>query len=359
MDLSINSCVRFTEPRCVAESIRMNQKIILLDTRSFVDYNTGHIRQALNIGGTRAFRRKFLANEVPINIFLAQLTNMKSNMDTLRSIPIILYDQCLDDLLSLRFDCFLYRVLVQTVQQFKPIFLLKGGFLSFQALYPDLCWANAHRLAGEDVAEYHHDDCTLEQILDSCLQAVSSSSPLSTYCLPVHREPDECLAFPLDPVGLPSPQQSMTGSTVHSDAMVTEVPQKTTRSGAIKSEYSSLPDSPRPSPILPHLVLGSQLDAMSETTCQQYGITHVINVSVDGAAPTHIPPENFHRVPVNDNHTDRIQPFFAEAFVFIDKVMVNQGRVLIHCSAGISRSPTLAIAYLMYSCKMPMRKAYE
>ncbi|KAF8560749.1 hypothetical protein P879_02652 [Paragonimus westermani] len=343
-----------------SSSFDFDFQIILLDTRSFVDYNTSHIRQALNIGGTRAFRRKFLANEVPIIIFLAQLTNMKSNMDTLKSTPIILYDQCLDDLLSLRFDCFLYRVLVQTVQQFKPIFLLKGGFLSFQALYPDLCWANAHRLAGEDVAEYHHDDCALEQILDSCLQTVPSPSLLPTCCLPVNREPDECLDFHLDPVGLPSPQKSMTGSTIHSDNMVTTgVPAKATRSGAIKSGSCSLPDSPRPSPILPHLVLGSQLDAMSATTCRQYGITHVINVSVDGAAPTHIPPENFYRVPVNDNHTDRIQPFFAEAFLFIDKVKANQGRALIHCSAGISRSPTLAIAYLMYSCKMPMRKAYD
>ncbi|CAH8510096.1 unnamed protein product [Dicrocoelium dendriticum] len=118
-------------------------------------------------------------------------------------------------------------------------------------------------------------------------------------------------------------------------------------------------DIPTPSAVLPHVFLGSQLDAMSHTICHEYRITHIINVSVDGPAPKHIRPENFHRIPVNDNYTDCMRSFFDEAFVFIDKVKVAKGRVLIHCSAGISRSPTLAIAYLMSSFRMPMRTAYN
>lgn len=43
----------------------------------------------------------------------------------------------------------------------------------------------------------------------------------------------------------------------------------------------------------------------------------------------------------------------------VDKVREANGCVLVHCLAGISRSPTLAIAYIMRSYNMASEEAYR
>ncbi len=45
--------------------------------------------------------------------------------------------------------------------------------------------------------------------------------------------------------------------------------------------------------------------------------------------------------------------------VLSDKVQEANGCVLVHCLAGISRSPTLAIAYVMKHLNMTSEEAYK
>ena len=42
-----------------------------------------------------------------------------------------------------------------------------------------------------------------------------------------------------------------------------------------------------------------------------------------------------------------------------DSVRRRRGRVLVHCLAGISRSATICIAYLMYHKRLPLEAAYD
>ncbi|KAM7542789.1 hypothetical protein Aperf_G00000000130 [Anoplocephala perfoliata] len=118
-------------------------------------------------------------------------------------------------------------------------------------------------------------------------------------------------------------------------------------------------ESPLPTAVLPHLLIGCQSDAMSAEVCADFGVTHIINVSADGEMSPHVPPSRFLRIPINDNGKADIVPYFEKAFAFLDSAKRSGGRVLIHCFAGISRSPTLAIAYLMHDQRLTFDEAYN
>lgn len=78
-------------------------------------------------------------------------------------------------------------------------------------------------------------------------------------------------------------------------------------------------ESPRPTSVLPHLLLGCQADAMSAAVCEEFGITHIINVSADGEVSPHVSREKFLRIPIHDNNRSDIVPFFEMAFAFLGK----------------------------------------
>ncbi|VUZ52141.1 unnamed protein product [Hymenolepis diminuta] len=118
-------------------------------------------------------------------------------------------------------------------------------------------------------------------------------------------------------------------------------------------------ESPLPTAVLPHLLIGCQADAMSAEVCSDFGVTHVINVSADGEMSPHVSPCRFLRIPIHDNGKADIVQYFDKAFAFLDSAKRSGGRVLIHCFAGISRSPTLAIAYLMHNQRITFDEAYN
>jgi protein-tyrosine phosphatase len=53
------------------------------------------------------------------------------------------------------------------------------------------------------------------------------------------------------------------------------------------------------------------------------------------------------RVPVTDSELTDLGTYFDAVTRFIDDELKNGGRVLVHCVAGVSRSTTLVLAYLI------------
>jgi dual specificity protein phosphatase 1B len=54
-----------------------------------------------------------------------------------------------------------------------------------------------------------------------------------------------------------------------------------------------------------------------------------------------------------------MNPFFEQTWQFMESAIGSGGGVLVHCNAGISRSSTLVIAYLIKYHKMKYDDAYQ
>uniref|UniRef100_A0A8C6Z3U2 protein-tyrosine-phosphatase n=1 Tax=Nothoprocta perdicaria TaxID=30464 RepID=A0A8C6Z3U2_NOTPE len=92
---------------------------------------------------------------------------------------------------------------------------------------------------------------------------------------------------------------------------------------------------------------------------QQNDIGYVLNASNTCPKPDFIPESHFLRVPVNDSFCEKILPWLDKSVDFIEKAKASNGCVLVHCLAGISRSATIAIAYIMKRMDMSLDEAYR
>jgi hypothetical protein len=84
------------------------------------------------------------------------------------------------------------------------------------------------------------------------------------------------------------------------------------------------------------------------------GITHILNVTSDDPYDTSI----FHTLwlPIGDTLTQSLEPTLKRAFPFLDRAFdAENARIYVHCRAGISRSASVLIAWLMARTE----KSYE
>ncbi|KAK2838948.1 hypothetical protein Q7C36_013762 [Tachysurus vachellii] len=117
-------------------------------------------------------------------------------------------------------------------------------------------------------------------------------------------------------------------------------------------------DQGGPVEILPFLYLGSAYHASRKDMLDMLGITALINVSAN--CPNHFEDHyQYKSIPVEDNHKADISSWFNEAIDFIDSVRNKGGRVFVHCQAGISRSATICLAYLMRTNRVKLDEAFE
>ncbi|XP_051952241.1 dual specificity protein phosphatase 10 [Xyrauchen texanus] len=133
-------------------------------------------------------------------------------------------------------------------------------------------------------------------------------------------------------------------------------------SGALPHSLPSTPDieNAELTAILPFLFLGNERDAQDLEQMQRMNIGYILNVT------THLPlfhydqgHFNYKRLPATDSNKQNLRQYFEEAFEFIEEAHQAGRGLLIHCQAGVSRSATIVIAYLMKHTWMTMTDAYK
>ncbi|XP_029350908.1 dual specificity protein phosphatase 16 isoform X2 [Echeneis naucrates] len=248
-------------------------RVVLIDSRSFVDYNASHILEAVNVNCSKLMKRRLQQDKVQIAELLQH--SAKKKLELQADQEVVVYDQNSLDPAALTSESFLSVLLGKLERSFPSVHLLSGGFSEFSHLFPGLCEGKS-------------------TLVPSCI-----SQP----CLPV------------------------------------------TNIG--------------PTRILPHLYLGCQRDVLNKDLMQQNEIAYVLNASNTCPKPDFIPDSHFLRVPVNDSFCEKILPWLDRSVEFIEKAKASNARVLVHCLAGISRSATIAIAYIMKRMDMSLDEAYR
>ncbi|CAF0956700.1 unnamed protein product [Adineta steineri] len=111
--------------------------------------------------------------------------------------------------------------------------------------------------------------------------------------------------------------------------------------------------------ILPHIFVGNVHDAQNVDRLNEKGITHIINSTPD--LPCCWDKQyKYIRVDVLDLPSQNIRKHFDKAIEFIDEALYKKtNNVLVHCSAGISRSPTLVLAYMIKKYHMTLEEAFN
>jgi len=107
-----------------------------------------------------------------------------------------------------------------------------------------------------------------------------------------------------------------------------------------------------------HLFLGSVGAAYNSQTLTNLKISHILTVC--DCLPPKFPGEFEYKViSVSDEPSTRLNLYFKEATDFIRNAIADGGNVLVHCFAGVSRSASVVIAYLMRFHCMEYLKAYN
>ncbi|XP_043940086.1 dual specificity protein phosphatase 14-like [Protopterus annectens] len=110
--------------------------------------------------------------------------------------------------------------------------------------------------------------------------------------------------------------------------------------------------------ITPCLYLGNANAASSRRLLAAKGINCVINASLEVPNPI-LPNVDYFRVLVADLPHAHLSEYFDSVADRIHQVEKRNGRTLVHCVAGVSRSAALCIAYLMKYEQMTLREAHH
>ncbi|XP_068598655.1 dual specificity protein phosphatase 7 [Brachionichthys hirsutus] len=290
--------------------------LLLLDCRSHELFESSHVGSAINLAIPGLMLRRLKKGNLPIRSIIPNNEDKETFVKRCKTDVVVLYDEASPERQEpgLGGSGLGGSVLGLLLQKLRDdgckAFYLEGGFNKFQSEYPEHCETNL--------------DC-------SC---PSSSPPASVLGLGGLRISSDC-----------------------SDGESDREP-----GSATESEGSPLPNNQPAFPvqILPYLYLGCAKDSANLDVLSKYNIKYILNVTPN--LPNMFEHEGdfkYKQIPISDHWSQNLSQFFPEAISFIDEARSQKCGILVHCLAGISRSVTVTVAYLMQKLNLSLNDAYD
>ncbi|CAE7613545.1 MKP1 [Symbiodinium sp. CCMP2592] len=111
------------------------------------------------------------------------------------------------------------------------------------------------------------------------------------------------------------------------------------------------------SKVLEWLFIGGDRAAANGFEIRQNGITHILNCSE--RLPFYMSHTRNKRIHLKDSRDEELSTRLSAAFDFLDEVQRHQGRCLVHCRQGASRSVSIVLAYLVLKKRFELREAWR
>lgn len=106
------------------------------------------------------------------------------------------------------------------------------------------------------------------------------------------------------------------------------------------------------------MAIGSEVDAANVALLDTEGVSHILNLTTNHSSRDVLNTRTCLQVPLYDTQSQDILSYLPQALDFIHTARQSGGRILVHCAAGISRSPAFAMAYCMWQGPMSLTDAF-
>ncbi|XP_070594734.1 dual specificity protein phosphatase 7 [Erythrolamprus reginae] len=286
--------------------------LLLLDCRPHELYESSHIETAINLAIPGLMLRRLKKGNLPIRSIIPNNEDKERFAKRCKADTLLLYDEATAE--WQQDGGAPTSVLGLLLQKLRDdgckAYYLKGGFNKFQTEYPEHCETN-----------------------------LDSSSPANSP---------------------PASVLGLGGLRISSDCSDGESDREP--SSATESDGSPIPNNQPAFPvqILPYLYLGCAKDSSNLDVLGKYGIKYILNVTPN--LPNmfeHDGEFKYKQIPISDHWSQNLSQFFPEAITFIDEARSKKCGILVHCLAGISRSVTVTVAYLMQKLNLSLNDAYD
>ena len=289
------------------------QQILVLDTRTAEDYSRGCISGSVHLSCNGLILKRLKNGSLKIESLLNVQEDKAKYAQARESdeVGIVVCDSSSSSLESLPSNSLASLLLNKISRDCKYVAFLAGGYQQFFVHYPDMCDMPQ---SASDLLKKRPSSLVLQ--LNNLSLTMNSNSNNSIAATPMEITPE--------------------------------------------SDEEDSPAIIPPFEILPHLYLGCRKVATCLPGLRQKNVTRILNVT--SSIPNHFEDVDgfvYKQIAVEDKHDVDMMQHLPGAFQFIENARLSGEKVLVHCYAGMSRSVTIILAYLMKYYNHTLESAHE